>query len=160
MGNFEKKRADAIKRKNEAYSKAEGFDKQSEKLSETRSEVKDSKSRIPDDLPEDIKRQIDAMYDSKEKELEDQAKDLADKIKDAQDDADEAIDDMRSMRGDLEKKAEKLSGLKDVPLVGSFMETKSKELDEQAEQMADLAKETQKYSDKLAESRNRLLRRP
>lgn len=160
MGEFDKKRADAIKRKNEAYSRAEGFDKQSEKLSENRKEVHDSKSRIPDDLPAAIKSQIDAMYESQEKQLEDQANDLADKIKDAQDDADEAIQDMRNLGNDLGKKADKLSGMKDVPLVGSFLENKSKELDNQAEQMFDLAEEAQKYSDKLAESRNRVLRRP
>lgn len=160
MGDFEKKRADAIKKKNEAYSKAEGFDKQSEILSKNRKEVHESKSRIPNDLPEAIKAQIDAVYERQEKQLEDQANDLADKIKDAQDDADDAIKDMQKLGDDLGKKAEKLSGMKEVPIVGSFLENKSKELDDQAEQMFDLAKEAQKYSDKLAESRNRALKRP
>ena len=160
MGTFETKRADAIRRKNEAYVKAEGFEKQSENLEKTKKEVADAKSRIPSDLPEAIKSQIDSVFEKRENELQDASDKMADDIKEAMDDANEAIDDMRDLGNTLEKKGSKLLGLKDVPLVGSFLENKGKQLDDQSEQMYDLAKEAQKYSDKLAESRNRAMRRP
>ena len=159
MSNFDTKRADAIRKKNEAYTKAERFEKQSEEFAERRREVLDSKSLIPDELPEEIKAQIDAVYDQKEKELDEQADELADEMKEALDDANEAMDEMHSLGKELEKKSSDLAGLKDVPLVGAFLENKSKELGDQSEQLFDLAKETQQYSDKLAESRNRVMKK-
>ena len=58
---------------------------------------------------------------------------------------------------DLRKKGEKLSGLRDVPLIGTFADSKSRELTENSELLSDIAQETQKHSDKLAEIRNKLM---
>ena len=56
----------------------------------------------------------------------------------------------------LKKKGEKLSGLRDVPLIGAFADAKSRELAENSGQLSDIATETQKHSDKLAKIRNKL----
>ena len=159
MANFDSKRAEAIRKKNDAYAKAVNFEKQSEAFDEKRKQVTDSRSRIPDDLPEDIKKQIEAMYEQKEEELNDEAEDIADNIKEAMDDANEAISEMQSLGDELGKKADSLSGLKNVPLIGEFLEHKGEQLEDQKVQLFDLAKEAQQYSDKLAESRNRILKK-
>lgn len=159
MGNFETKRADAIRKKNEAYVKAAELGEQAVNLEQKRKDFNEGKSRIPSDLPEWLQEQIDAQFEAIGDQLDEQADQLDEELDDAQDTADEAIAEMQELGDDLGSKASSLLGAKDIPLVGSFLEAKGQQLSDQQEQMYDLAKEAQQYSDRLAESRRRLTNR-
>ena len=159
MEKFTKIRKDAIRKKNDIYSKAAELDEKSKEIATKREELDEAKSRIPSDLPEDIQAAIDSGLKQHEADLENRAKEVTKEIDDAQDSADEAISEMGVIGKKLGEKGESLIAGKDIPLVGSFLETKGNELKDQEEQMYDLALEARKYSDQLAESGRRLTNR-
>ena len=58
---------------------------------------------------------------------------------------------------DLQKKGDQLGDLRQIPLLGAFADAKSRELKGDGEQLMDIAKETQVYSDRLAKAKNKLM---
>ena len=156
MARFEKIRSDAIKEMSKADFKAFELDEKSEHIKERAEKLQEGISGIPHDLPEELQQQIDAVCQKAQSDVRAEAKSLAEDAYEAQADADKALDRTRQDSDDLKKKGEKLSGLRDVPLIGAFADAKSRELAENSGQLSDIATETQKHSDKLAKIRNKL----
>ena len=150
MARFEKIRSDAIKEMSKADFKAFELDEKSEHIKERAEKLQEGISRIPHDLPEELQQQIDAVCQKAQSDVRAEAKSLAEDAYEAQ------ADRTRQDSDDLKKKGEKLSGLRDVPLIGAFADAKSRELAENSGQLSDIATETQKHSDKLAKIRNKL----
>lgn len=159
MGGFEKNRTWSIEKKNEAAIKAMDLKEKTEEFEKKKGEMEEGISRIPTDLPEELQQQVEQAIENARSEMSTEASELANEAKEAQDDADEAIEMMRNVADDYQGKAGEMKSLQEIPLIGCFAETKGEELDDKAGQMIDLARETQQYSDSLAESRNRLLSR-
>ncbi len=160
MGHFDSKISKFEKRKIDICAKMDMYDIESKELSRQRKDIIESKSTIPEDMPSDINAQIDAIYENKRNEIEEKASNLADEIREAHIEADEAVEEMYTESNKLKNSAERVSGLKHVPLVGSFLDNKGEELRGKSERIFNIAAETRKYSDSLASSRNRLLERP
>ena len=157
MAKFEKIRSDAIKEMGKANFKAFELDEKSNEIKERSDKLQEGISRIPQDLPEELQQQIDAVCEKARSDVKAEAKALAENAYEAQADAMEAFEKTRQDSEDLRTKGEKLSGLRDVPLIGTFADSKSRELTENSELLSDIAQETQKHSDKLAEIRNKLM---
>lgn len=157
MSNFKKKRIDTIKKKNEIYLKAEQYDAKANDLVKKKVELNASKAKVLDNIPEEIKEEVKAVYDKRETELDDESKKMEKEIYDESIKAQGAVDEMYKSADDLKKSSKDMHKLKDVPLVGTFLEKKSIEASDQAEQMIDLAKEARGYEDKLVLSRNKIL---
>lgn len=157
MGNFESKRTEMIKKKNDFYFKSQEMNESIENLESKRSEVEEGISRIPDDLPEELQTQVDAAIENTRNQIDEQRSDLEKKADDLSREADEAMDMADDLASDLQQKAQKMAALSGIPMIGSFAETKAEQLEDQAEQMIDLRQETQEYQDKLKHQRNRLL---
>ena len=66
------------------------------------------------------------------------------------------MDKAESKANELKGQAEKVRGLRDIPVLGSFMEQKALKLDDYAEQMMDLRQETQQYQDELKHEATKL----
>ena len=154
MARFEKMRSDAIKEMSKADLKAFELSDRSDELKEKSDQLQEGISRIPRDLPEELQQQIDAVCQQAQSE---EAKSLEEEAYEAQADALKALEKTRQDSDDLRKKGENLSGLRDVPLIGAFADAKSRELQENSGQLSDIAQETQKHSDRLAEIRNKLM---
>lgn len=152
MHKFSDIRSDAIRKKNEIYIKSSELGNESEAIVCERKLLEDTRSRIPVDLPDDVKSLIDERMNGIAEELKAKSESISEKIDAAQDEADVALEEMRTIGNDLGEKGESLINRKDIPLIGSFLESKGIEMMDQKEQMYDLAKETQKYSDSLAKS--------
>ena len=158
MDSFETKKADAIKRERLAFSRAKGFEKQVENLNKKKKDVTDAKSRIPSDLPEEIQEQVNEQFKDKEEKLKDASEDVAEKIEEAIADANDASKDLNDLGKDLDKQGASLKKLKDVPLVGTFLENKGKQLNKEGKRFIDLSKEAHGYSDRLSKARNSVLK--
>lgn len=156
MGSFDKDRSYIIEKKNEVYSKKENLKERINEFDERRAEVEEGIARIPDDLPEELQQQVDVAVENARAELRSEAEEIGEEADDARNDADGTIDMARNIGDDLNQKAEKFRGLSGIPLVGSFAETKASELSGHAEEMFDLAQETQQYQDELILERNKL----
>ena len=156
MGSLANDRKWALEKKNEAAIKAMDIEKKAESFKEKKKEVEDGISRIPSDLPDELQQQIDAAVDNSRKEMEREADQIKDEAYEAKSDAEEALRDMGNIRDDYKDKSDKLKRVSNIPLIGGFAEMKAKELDDYSGQMSDIALETQKFADKLAESRNGL----
>lgn len=156
MAKLEKMRSDALLEKNKAALKAIELGKKSDELKEKSDNIKEGISRIPKDLPDDLQQQVDAACEKVSKDLKAEAKALQKEADDAQDDADLALEKMREDGQDLQKKGERLGNLREIPLLGVFADKKSTELRNFGDQLFDIAKETQDYSDKLAAAQNQL----
>ena len=157
MARFEKMRSDAIKEMSKADLKAFELSDRSDELKEKSDQLQEGISRIPRDLPEELQQQIDAVCQQAQSEVKAEAKSLGEEAYEAQADALKALEKTRQDSDDLRKKGENLSGLRDVPLIGAFADAKSRELQENSGQLSDIAQETQKHSDRLAEIRNKLM---
>ena len=156
MGNFEKARADMIKKKNDVYVKKEELKERISEFDKRRQDVEDGISRIPDDLPQELQQQVDVAIENTRAKLDTEAEEIGQEADEAKEEADEAMDMADEIEADLLQKAEKMSALKDVPLIGSFADTKANDLMGQAEQMVDLRQETSGYREELALERNKL----
>ena len=156
MGSFDKDISYIIEKKNEVYSKKENLKERINEFDERRAEVEEGIARIPDDLPEELQQQVDVAVENARAELRSEADEIGEEADVARNEADGAIDLARNTGDDLNQKAEKLRGLSGIPLIGSFAETKASELNDRAEDMFDLAKETQQYQDELILERNKL----
>lgn len=157
MAKFEKMRNDALLDKNKAAMKAIELGEKSLEIKEKSDQIKEGISRIPRDLPEDLQQQVDAACEKVQSDVKAEAVALEGEAADAQADADKAFEKIQQDGNDLQRKGEKLSDLRQVPLLGAFADAKSRELKNDGEQLIDIAKETQDYSDKLAEAKNRLM---
>lgn len=157
MGNFESKRTEMIKKKNDFYFKSQEMNESIETLENKRSEVEEGISRIPDDLPEELQSQVDAAIENTRNQINEQRSDLEKKADELSREADDAMDMADDLASDLRQKAQKMAALSGIPMIGSFAETKAEQLEDQAEQMIDLRQETREYQDKLRHQRNRLL---
>lgn len=157
MGNFESKRSEMIKKKNDFIIKSMEMNDYIENLDKKRSDVEEGISRIPDDLPEDLQGQVNAAIENTRNAIKEESQNLEKKASDLEKEADEAMDLADNIASDLQNKSKRMSSLSGVPLIGSFAETKGEQLSNQAEQMIDLRRETQEYQDKLAQQRNKLL---
>lgn len=156
MGNFEKARADMIKKKNDVYVKKENLKEKIGEFDKRRSEVEEGISRIPDDLPQELQKQVEIAIENTRAELDGEATEIGKEADEVKEEADAAMDMADSIKDDLNKKAEKMSSLKDIPLIGSFADTKAGDLIDQAEQMTDLRQETLQYQEELIMERNKL----
>ena len=156
MGSFDKDRSYIIEKKNEVYSKKENLKERINEYGERRAEIEEGIARIPDDLPEELQQQVDVAVENARAELRSEAEEIGEEADAARNEADGAIDMARNMGSDLNQKAEKFRGLSGIPLIGSFADTKAGELTERAEDMFDLARETQQYQDELILERNKL----
>lgn len=156
MAKLSKMRYDALLEKNKAAAQAMELSEKSNELKEKSDGLKEGISRIPTDLPEELQAQIDAACEQVQSDLKVEAQALQEKAYDAKAQADKALDEMRQNSDDLQKKGEKLTGLREIPLVGEFMGEKGDELIDGSEQIGDIAKETMEYIDQLAEARNNL----
>ncbi len=156
MAKLSKMRYDALLEKNKAATQAMELGEKSDELKEKSDELKEGISRIPTDLPEELQAQIDVACERAKSNLKVEAQVLQEKAYDAKVQADKALDEMRQNSADLQKKGEKLTGLREIPLVGEFIGEKGDELIDGSEQMGDIAKETTEYIDQLAEARNKL----
>ena len=116
MKKFSDIRSDAIRKKNDAYSKAYELGKESKAIDDERKQLDDTRSRIPTDLPDDVKALIDERVSQIESDLDTRAEDVVSQIDEAQDDADDSIDQMRSVGDNLGEKASSLMAGKDIPL--------------------------------------------
>lgn len=159
MGNFESKRSEMIKKKNDFVIKSMEMNDSIETLDKKRSDVEDGISRIPSDLPEELQGQVDAAIENTRNALNEESSALEKKAYELEKEADEAMDLADDIAADLQDKSQKMAALSGIPLIGSFAETKGEQLADQAEQMIDLRKETQQYQDKLAQQRNKLFRK-
>lgn len=157
MGNFETKRSEMIKKKNDFAIKSMEMNDSIEALENKRSEVEEGISRIPEDLPEELQSQVDAAIENTRNQINDERSDLEKKADELSREADDAMDMADELASDLQQKAQKMAALSGIPLIGSFAETKGEQLSDQAEQMIDLRQETQEYQDKLRQQRNKLL---
>lgn len=157
MAGFAKDRKWTITEKNKSAIKSMEIGDKTEGFVKKRQEMEEGISRIPDDLPQELQQEVDRAIENARKEMEAEGSELANEAKEAQEEADETIENIRDIASDYQKKAQKFSDLSGIPLIGSFSETKASELNDQVEQLTDLAQETQKYSDSLAASRNRIL---
>ena len=156
MGNFESKRTEMIKKKNDFYFKSQEMNESIETLENKRSEVEEGISRIPDDLPEELQSQVDAAIENTRNKINEQRSDLEKKADELSREADDAMDMADDLASDLQQKAQKMAALSGIPMIGSFAETKAEQLEDQAEQMIDLRQETREYQDKLRHQINRL----
>lgn len=157
MAKFEKMRSDALLEKNKSASRAYEFSEKSENLKEKSDKIKEGIARIPKDLPEDLQQQVDAACEKVQSDVKSEAKALANEVHEAQANADKTFEKIRQDGQDLQRKGEKMGSFREVPLLGAFADAKSRELKDDGEQLIDIAKETQGYSDKLAEAKNRLM---
>ncbi len=157
MAKFEKMRSDALLDKNKAAAKAIELGEKSSEIKEKSDQIKEGISRIPRDLPEDLQQQVDAACEKAQSDVKAEATALEGEAADAQAEADKAFERMQQDGQDLQRKGEKLGDLRQVPLLGAFADAKGRELIDSGEQLIDIAKETQDYSDKLAEAKNRLM---
>lgn len=156
MGSFDKDRSYMIEKKNEVYGKKEEFKERISEFNKRRAEVEEGISRIPDDLPEELQQQVDMAVENVRAELKDEADEIGKEADEVKETADKAMDMADDIQSDLNKKAEKMRSLKDIPLVGSFADVKADEFSGYAEEMADLRQETQGYQDELIQERNKL----
>lgn len=156
MGNFESKRSEIIKKKNDFAIKSMEMCDAIENLDNKKAAVEEGISRIPDDLPDELQSQVNEAIENTRNSLKEESKGLEKSAYELQNEADETMDLADDIISDLQNKSEKMSSLSDVPLIGSFAETKGEQLADQAEQMVDLKQETQQYQDKLANQRNKL----
>ena len=156
MGNFDTKRKEMIKKKNDFITKSMDMNDNIDEFDKKRSEVEEGISRIPTDLPAELQDQVNAAIENTKKSLKEESKALENTAYELEKEADEAMDYADELASDLKNKSKKMSSLSDVPILGSFAETKSEQLSDQADQMMDLRKETQEYQNKLAIKRNKL----
>lgn len=159
MGNFESKRSEMIKKKNDFIIKSMEINDSIEVLDKRKSDVEEGISRIPDDLPEELQEQVDAAIENTRNTLKEESSDLEKKASEVAKEADEAMDFADELSSDLQQKSQKMAALSGIPLIGSFAETKGEQLADQAEQMMDLRQETQQYQDKLLNQRNKLFQK-
>ena len=157
MAKFEKMRNDALLDKNKAAMKAMELEGKTDDLKEKSDQIKEGISRIPKDLPDELQLQIDAACERVQAEMKSEAKELENEAYDAQADADQAFERMHQDGQDLQKKGDKLIDLRQIPLIGSFADAKGRELKDDGDQLIDIAKETQSYSNRLAEAKNKLM---
>ena len=157
MAKFEKMRHDALLDKNKAALKAIELEEKSEGLKEKSDQINEGISRIPQDLPEELQQQINEACDRVKSDMKSEAKALENEAADAQAHADKSFEKMHQDGQDLQKKGDKLRDLRQVPLLGAFADAKGRELKDNGEQLIDIAKETQSYSDRLAAAKNKLM---
>lgn len=157
MAKFEKMRNDALLEKNKAALKAIELEEKSEGLKEKSDRINEGISRIPQDLPEELQQQIDNACEKVRSDVKSEAKALENEAAEAQADADQAFEKMHQDGQDLQKKGDQLGDLRQIPLLGAFADAKSRELKGDGEQLMDIAKETQVYSDRLAKAKNKLM---
>lgn len=143
-------------KKNEFYSKKENLKEKIGEYTERRTEVEESISRMPEDLPEELQSQMNTAIENVRVEFKRDAKEIGEEADDARNEADDIIDTARNSGNDWKQKAEKIRRISSVPIIGRFMESKADELNERAEDMFDLARETQQYQDELSLERNKL----
>ena len=156
MSSFEKDRSRIIERKNEVYGKKEELKEKISEFDKHRAAVEEGISKIPKDLPQELQEQVDMAVENVRAELKGEADEIGKEADTVKEFADKAMDEADTIKGDLNKKAEKMMVLKDIPLVGSFAEKNAEKLSGYADQMADLRQETQKYQDELIQERNKL----
>lgn len=156
MAKFEKVRKDMIKKKNEVWTGKENLTKEIEKYDEHRTEVEDGISKIPKDLPQEVQKDVDRAVEKERQKLKKEADKIEKKVDKVSEKADKAMDMAEEKATDFKQQAEKVRSLRDIPVLGSFIEQKAETLDDYAQQMTDLRQETQKYQDELQHAKIKL----
>lgn len=80
MGNFESKRSEMIKKKNDFIIKSMEMNDYIENLDKKRSDVEEGISRIPDDLPEDLQGQVNAAIENTRNAIKEESQNLEKKL--------------------------------------------------------------------------------
>lgn len=146
----------AEKKHLEATESIKHFDERTKDLEDKKSKMESAENSMPDELPDDIRNSIENIFEQKKDELSKEAKELADNVYDAQAQADSAFAEARELGEKFKQDSVKLEGARSIPLVGSFLEQKGKELGDRSVELFNVAKDTQTASDNLAFIRNRL----
>lgn len=156
MRGFENDRKWIIEKKNDVALRAMDHKEKTDSFLEKQNDVEEGIARIPTDLPPEIQQQIDAAIANARNDLNEENERLKQESNEIQKLADEVMDTADTVSADLKEKSNKLRGLREIPILGSFAETKGEEVLDQADQITDLRKETQQYQEDLIASRNRL----
>ncbi len=153
---FENDRKWLQEKKNDVAIRTMEYKEKVEELSEKKQEFEEGIARIPTDLPDDLSSQIQSAIDNARLDIQNEAKKLDEEGDNIRDTADEMMDVADMLQSDYLQKASQLNSLRDIPIVGNFVEKAGGDMADRVTEIQDLRQETQKYEDELAAYQNRV----